>query len=336
MTEGEKPQESLNNEHNIAALKFSKCRNNKSFRVVYSERYTARMQQIQQLREDKLKAANKDLTGSRAVNTGFVFPSTRYMDLARGESRGFNGFKIEDKKLPPNCIMHRGRSVRVSPENNGFSHAPQNTRSPVCAPSPPTYSKVYAPMDTNPVKRMLYPPSPPSTSQVSTCLDAADIIRNSSHAAAFHLILQVHVAEVTGSMKVYKEKFGLLAITTNTNKIEMSLALRDQLSLHEKCFLITIKNAPKTNKKTISFQAQYSSVDPRDVMELSDFLCESSIIHIRSIKTNMDRNRPDSTHRRNRNDIDFDHDVTLANEYNYKDDGACDESIITESIHSEY
>jgi hypothetical protein len=100
---------------------------------------------------------------------------------------------------------------------------------------------------------------------------------------AYHLILQVHIAALDGNRELCRERFGILSTTVAANKISLSIAIREQLSLHKEHFTIRIANSANSGRPTISFSAQFSSADPRDLTELTSVLSEKSKIVVKIV-----------------------------------------------------
>lgn len=267
---------------------------NMSYGSIYSNQYTARMKKIQELREERSRVIEKDICEARVVN-GFVFPSTQHMDISRGPRRGFNGFRHQDRSLPPNCITyHSSRSIqqqrpstsRHSPTSNRSSVAQHISSSPMCQEEyqRDAGSPSYTDAPSQDINRRLYPPSPPSTRTTTQLSPARAATRPLSQ--SYHLILNVCVQEVSGSMDVLSERFGLLATTRNTNKIELSTAARTQLSLHGQKFTMKILNPVSSGQKAVKFTAQFDSSDPQDFVELYSVLSEKTKIYIQKVVPN--------------------------------------------------
>ena len=273
---------------------------NTSYGSMYSTQYTARMKKIQELRQERTRVLEDDTCEARSAN-GFVFPSTQHMDITRGPRRGFEGFRAQDRSLPPNCMscnssrLSRQQSPsesRQSPSSNrllSVQEIPPFPRHLDQYPPDTDFSRSYGSYTddaaTQDMKRVLYPPSPPlnrepvhpSTARTTTAQSVAQ---------PYHLILSACVQEVTGNMDIVSERLCLLATTSHTNKIELSAATRTQLTLHGERFSIKILNPVSSGQKTIKFTAQFDSTDPQDFVELNSVLSEKTKIYIRIVVPN--------------------------------------------------
>lgn len=265
-----------------------------SSRSMYSAQFNSRLKKIQLIREERSKAIENDICASRAQRTCLVFPSTCHMDISRGPARGFDCFRHANK-LPPNCITHQKRtSVKQS---SSYKTRNSDIESLVVMHNAPPqlsqrmmdgdsvsvggyWSELSEPVHVN---RVLYPPSPAS---FSAAPEAVKPSPPSSHKvksvqqSSYHLILDTRICFLSGSLDILHNRVGLLAITSSTNKIDLSLAARDQLSLEGVPFTVKIVNPSSSSKVSISFHAQFTSLDPRDLVSLHSVLCDQSRIYI--------------------------------------------------------
>ena len=269
-----------------------------SYSSMYSSQYTERMQQIQKLRNDRSERFEKDVCATRAVRTGFVFPSTAHMDLTRGRSRGFSGFSVNKQSVPcgiRNVSSHgtnkgggRNRDLYTPTDTDTDMHTATEEKSYEQSNVDASHSALtekHLLVDLSntenyiPVARALYPPSPPDREFSNGREQSFSPTRS-----CYHLVLDIRVIVVNGSLNIISERVGLIATTVDTNIVNLSTSIRDQMSLAGEHFTVKVKNPRRSGRSALSFAARFVSTDPADLVSISDVLDASSVIHVQIMK----------------------------------------------------
>ena len=237
---------------------------------LFSQRYQTRQKMINSMREKRKEKINRDFTESRALNY-MQFPNTKHMDLLPSTRRGFDAFINES--LKERRLANQERRSDSSKRQSGANLSSRSDQSDSS--------------NNFHLKGRRY-----STNIYSTCILSPDVVRvcNTSESQISnksleerHLIIQVRVIVTSGDLTPFSQMVGILCITSTANKIDISNALYNQLSLQRKLFTVKIYKRKKSCTPSYEFNSLLESLNKSDLEPLNWCLCSDTQIEVRIV-----------------------------------------------------